>query len=90
MNGIHTLAQPTIKRLGVKAFKSLRSSIDGVIRQAFVVCSTKHIVDVNTSSVTDRLPRMASIAFLQLFTNLSQVPPKCGATRRLHFQTMYF
>ena len=73
-----------------KCLQIFGSSLAGVIGRAFNVCSTRHIVVVNTSSVKDRFPRIDTIAFLQHLTNLSQTPSKCGAPGGLNFQTMFF
>ena len=76
---------PGRKWFGVVASKSVETVLSGVVGLAFSVCSTRHIVVDRTSSVTDRLPSTAYIAFLQLLISFSHTPLKWGAAGRLNF-----
>ena len=51
--------------------------------------SWKQLV-VETSSVRLRLSNIAIIFSLQFWTNLSQIPSKCGAPGGLNFHTIFF
>ena len=80
---------PNRKWLGVIASRSSGSSLTRVKGLAFSVCSTKHIVVVNTGNVRRLFPRISNMAFLQLRTSLSQIPRKCRAPAGLNFQMIW-
>ena len=85
IKGSAITGRPNREWFGVNASRSSRLSLTGVNGLAFNVCSTKHIVVVSSDNVSCRFPRIANIAFLQLRTSLSQIPPKCGAPGGLNF-----
>ena len=78
------------KYFGVSVVKSSGSSLTAVRSLAMRVCSTTHIVVLNTSSPSLRLSKISIMTFLQLWPCLSQIPPKWGAPGGLNFQTIFF
>ena len=71
------------------AFRSSKSSLEGVNGLAFNACWTKHIVVVSTGNFRRRYLRIANIAFLQLRTSLSRTSPKCGVPGESNFHMIH-
>ena len=90
MNGALVFSRPSKNWFGVIAVKSSESSLTYVRCLAMRVCSTRDIVVLKTSSVRHRFSKNAIMTFLQLWTCLSLIPPKCGAPGGLNFQTIFF
>ena len=90
MNGAIAFSRSGKKRFGVSAVKTSGSSFTAVRGLALSVCPTRHIVLLSTSSIRLRMSKIAIMTFLQLWTSLSQIPPKWGAPGGLNFQTIFF
>ena len=90
MNGALAFSRPSKEWIGVSAVESSASSLTAVMGLALRVFSTRHIVGLSTSSARLRLSKIANKIFLQLWTNLSQMPPKCGAPGGANFQIIIF
>ena len=89
MNDALAFSRPSKKWFGVSAVKSSGRSPTAVRGLALRVCSTRHFVELSTLSVSLRLSKIAIMTFLQLWTSLSQITPKCGAPGGLNFQTTF-
>ena len=88
MDGILVAWLPSRKRLGVIAPRSDGSALTGVKGREFSAYSTRQKVVFNTSSVRRRVPRIVYSTLLKLRTNLSQMPPWCGALGGLNLHLM--
>ena len=87
VDGIPVEYSPKRKWLGVIAFKSHGSALTDVKRRELRAISTRQKVVCSTSSVRRCVPRIVYNTRLKLRTNLSQLPPWCGALGglNLHF-----
>ena len=81
---------PNRKWLAVSSVRSSVPSFNAARWVALKICSTRHIVVLNTSSVTPGLFKIAIMTFLQLCNSLVQIPTKCRAPGGLNFQTIFF